>query len=370
MNLKVKIFLILIILVLTGLLLWFFFGGVDCIALKVDRKDAVKGITVTGTVKSVEDVDVTTDVTGIIEIIHVKTGEEVVKNQELARLDRDEIKEEVEAARARLEAAQARVDREIVELEDAELDEKRYKELFEVGAVSKREEEERTLRREKLEEQIKEDKRQIEAAQAELAAAKARLENYIIKAPVSGTVTEKFVSTGDIVSPQQPLLRLVSPEDIYLSTEVEEDELDSVQPEQNALVIFDAYPDRVFTEEVYYVSRQVNPLTGTFEARITKPETETKILVGMTIDATIILKEFKNVLIIPSDFLLEEDNKTFVFKKVNYFADKTEVVTRIFDNNRVLVEAGLEEGDVILKRMDTGKLKDGTKIKVKEFRGE
>lgn len=371
MSLKAKIIILFIIAIIGGALAWFFFGGIDCIALKVDRTDAVKGVTVTGIVRSVEDVDITTEATGIIQKIFISTGADVEKGQVLAVLDKQEILGEFKAAQARIEAAQSRLSRNIIEYEDAIQDEERYEKLYRVGAVSKRQVEERTLRRQSLEEQMQEDRRQIEATRGELAAVQGRLENYTITAPVTGIITEKFVSTGDLVSPQQPLFRLVSPADIYLSTDVEEDELDIIQPGQNALVIFDAYPDRVFTEQVFYISRQVNPLTGTFEARITRPkETEMKILVGMTLDATIIQQQFNNVMIIPSDFILEEGNKTYVFKQANSFADKTEIKTKMFDNNRVLIEEGLKEGEVILKRVDEGKLKDGTKIKIKEVRGE
>jgi len=369
MSLKKKILAVVIFIFIVGLAIWFFTGGVPCIALEVHRQDAVKGVSVTGSVSSSEDVQVTTRVTAIIEQILVQSGDNVKKGQVLAYLDRDEVLGQVSATEARVRSAQANLERSRVEYQDARSDEQRYRRLFELGAVSKRALEERTLRRTQLEDTINQSQSDIEAAQGELASTRGDLENYIIKAPVSGIITDKFVSTGDVVSPQQPLFRLVAPEKIYLRMEVEENELDSVQVGQNALVIFDAYPDKVFKEKIFRISREVNPVTGTFEARITKPaENKEKVLVGMTLDATIILEEYKNVMIIPSDFVTQENNKTFVFKKVNYFAKKAEIKTQVFDNNRVLVEEGLKEEEVILKRIGTGRLKDNAKIQVKEVR--
>lgn len=371
MSLKAKVILIFIIIALAVFAIWFFYAGVETVAIRVKKQDAVKGITVTGNVKSTEDVDVTAEVTSIIEKILVSTGADVVKGQVLAQLDTSEIIGKVEAAKARVKTAEAQLKRERVELEDAILDEKRYKKLYELGAVSKREYEERELRRERLEEIVILDKKQIDVAEGELGSIKATLELYTIRASVSGIIADKFISTGDLVSPQQPLFRLVSPEDIYLSVEVEEDELDEVELGQNALVIFDAYPEKVFEGKIFLISRQVNPLTGTFEARITKPdENKFKVLVGMTLDATIILEEFQDVMIIPADFVEIEQNKSYVYKNVGSFALRNEIESKIFDNNRVIVTKGLNVGDVILKRVGTGKLKDNQKVKIKEFKNE
>jgi len=370
MNFKLKIFAILVFIILAALLVWFLLGGVETVGFEVRREDAVKGITVTGTVISTEDIDVTTEVTAKIEKLYVGTTQYVEKGQILATLDKDEPMSDVNAAQARLSQAQAQLRRSQVEYEDAVFDEERYEKLFEIGAVSKREVEERQLRTLTIAQQVQENRRQIEAAQAELAGARARLDNYVIKAPVSGYITRTYVSTGSVVSPQQPAYRLVAPENIYLSAEVEENEIDLIQPGQTALVIFDAYPDRLFTEKVYLMSRQVNPLTGTFEARVTKPVEEVQVLVGMTFDATIILAQIDDVVIIPADFVLEENNHTFVFKKQGEFAEKTGVATVNFDNNRVVVQKGLKQGDVILKRTDTGKLKDGIKIRFRGFVGQ
>lgn len=368
MSLTKKIIAVVFFMAMALFPAWFFLGGVGCSALKIGKENAVKGVTVTGTVKTTEDVEITVTITGIIEELIVVAGDSVEQNQVLARLDRSKFNKEVAAARSKLETARITLRKNEFDLEDARLDEERYEKLFELGAVSKRELEERTLKRQRLKELLSENEKQIKTVEANLGAIEAVIKNYVVRAPISGIITDQFVSTGDLVSPQQPLFRLIGPEDIYLGTEVEEDELDLVQEGQKAIVIFDAYPEQVFNEEVYYISKQVNPLTGTFEARITRPvENGAKILVGMTLDATIIQEELENVIIIPSEFVLEENNSAYVFKQSNSFAKKILIKTKIFDNNRVLVEEGLKEGDIILKRTDTGKLKNNTKIKIKGF---
>ncbi len=369
MSLKKKIFLIIIILLIILFIAWYLLGGTGSVALEIKRQDAIKGITVTGNVESTEDIQITAEVTARIEEILTETGNSVNKGEVLAYLRREEQIGEVTAASANIEALQEQLQRNRVQYQDALSDEKRYEDLYEEGAVSKRDLEERTLKRQELEESIDQRLQEIQAARGELKAAKSRLEDYVIKAPLSGIITDKFVSTGDIVTPQQTLFRLIVPEAIYLEAEVEENELESVEIGQKTLVIFDAYPEEIFEGRVYLISKEVNPVTGTFDARITRPQdTEYSIFVGMTFDATIIAEEYKDILIIPTDFIETEDSKTYVFKLINDFASKKQVKIEFFNNNAVRVLEGIEEGEIILRKTDTGKLRDNEKVKIIEYR--
>ncbi len=370
MSLKKKI--IALIIIITAALFagwWYFLSGANTVALQVKRQNAIKGITVTGNVESLEDVQITAEVTSRIEQMIVRTGDSVEKGQILAYLDREDLAGEVDAARARIQVLQEQLQRVRVQYQDAESDEERYKDLYDQGAVSKRDLEERTLKKLELDESIDQLQSEITAARGEFKAVKGRFDDYIIKAPISGIITDSYVSTGDIVTPQQILYRLVDPETIYLEADVEENELDAVRVGQKTLVIFDAYPDEIFVEQIYLISQEVNPVTGTFEARIYKPDTqERSILVGMTFDATIIVKEYKNILIIPADFVEIDNSDSYIYKLSNNFAVKTPVKTEFFDNNYVKVLEGAKEGEIILKKADKGKLTDNAKVKIVEYR--
>lgn len=369
MSIKKKIFIIIILFILIASLAWYFLGGTRCIALKVSRQNAIKGITVTGNVESAEDVQITSEVTARIEQILIETGNSVETGQILAYLNREDLIGDVIAAEAKIQALQEQQQRTRVQYQDALSDEKRYENLYQEGAVSQRDLEERTLRRQELEESIDQIQQEIRAARGELKSVKGKLSDYIIKAPISGIITDSYVSTGDIVTPQQPLFRLVAPETIYLEADVEEDELDSVKTGQKALIIFDAYPDEVFEGKVYLISQEVNPVTGTFEARITRPDSPSyNIYVGMTFDATIIVEEYKNILIIPTDFIETENSKAYVFKLKNDFAVKKPVKIEFFSNNAVRILQGVKEGEIVLKKDSTGKLKDKEKVKIIEYR--
>lgn len=367
MSIKKKIFLFLFFFVIILFFIWYLFGGTRVIALKIQRQNAVKGITVTGNVESSEDVKITANVTSKIEKIFKRTGDKVKKSDILAFLEREEITGQVASAEASIYAFQEQEQRTIVQYKDAVFNEKRYSGLFKEGAVSERDLEERKLRRQELEESIDELKQKIKVSRGELKSAKSRLDDYIIKAPFSGIITDKYVSTGDIVSPQQPLFRLIYPEGIYLEADVEEDELEAVNLGQKTLIIFDAYPEQIFEGKIYLISKEINPVTGTFEARITRPDMSGySIYVGMTFDATIIIEEYKDIIVIPTNYIKRENSEVYVFILKNGFTYKKYIKTEYFNNNSIRVIKGLKQGDIVLKKEDTGFLKDGEKIKIIE----
>ncbi|HBG47969.1 MAG TPA: hypothetical protein DDW90_00340 [Cyanobacteria bacterium UBA9971] len=430
MNNKQKIIYITAAVLLILFVLWFIFDGVPVEAYKIIPQDAIKGVTVTGTVKSREDTLVASSIIGNIDKFYIKEGDYVKAGQLIATLVRTEQVGDVESAigrfdtayweledllteprRQEVEIAKAEVDktkqklsilqftigRTRLDLQDAKIDEERYKTLEEAGAVSTRELEQKTLRKKELEktlgetqeqihvsmDEIKQAKenlsltlqkikrQQVEAAKGRMKtamgdteAAKARLDNYVITAPVSGIITDRILHIGDIASPTSPIVRLIVPELIYLSMQVEENELKFIKKGQDAFAVFDAYPDKVFECSVKEIVKQVNPLTGTFEVKLTRPEKKINLAVGMTVDATIITGKYKNIIIIPTDFVIQKEGKTYVFTQFGFWARKTYIKIDNFDNNRTKVISGLKKGEVILKSVERNKLKENNHIKI------
>jgi len=434
MNNKIKIVLIILAIILILLLLFLSLFTREVKAYKAIKNDAIKGITVTGTVKASDDVEVTTRITARLDKLLVSDGDYVKKGDLIAILKRDENLGDLKSAKGRLYTAQSelnnlltepreqnvsiararereviqrlqglhfRLKRNKVDLKDAQREEKRFKALYEAGAVSEREYLQVKLVRDELiqtigeteeeidiqHEQLKIAKQdlslalnnikpeQIEAAQGRVVSAKgeldsslAELNNYLIRAPKDGYIADSFLDPGEIVSPSNPVVRLIVEESIYLGADVEENSINLLKKGQKALVIFDAYPEKVFESNIYFLDKLVNPETGTFEAKIKTPyKFSYKLLTGMTFDATIIINSFKNVIILPSDFVFKEEGNFFVFKKVGFWAKKTIIKAKEFDNGRIRVLSGIEQGDVVLKGLDSQKLKNHQLIKIRKY---
>ncbi|EKE04483.1 MAG: efflux transporter, RND family, MFP subunit [uncultured bacterium] len=425
--------LALFLLIVLGFIAFWFLSRVEVVAYEIRKEDAIKGVTVSGTVESSQDVQLATEVTGKIQQINFQEGDFVNQGQILATLNRDEVAGNLTAAQGQLQTAQAQaqnlineprvqqvaiaqaqvaevqgnigvlqqeLQRARVQLQEAVTEEQRLQRLYQLGAVSLRELETALFARAQLEEQIGAIENQIEAAQARLIQARqnlnlvqegatqeqiraargqvqaarggvqstlGRVENYIVRAPVTGYIVEKIRDIGEVASPTNPIARLVTPEALYLSTQVEENELGSIKAGQTVYVIFDAYPDRTFTGKVIQVSKNVDPITGTFEAKVSVPAQKgLPVLVGMTGDATIIIQRVENAIIIPEEFIYTENQRKYVLRKKGNEAIKTYITGVTFDNNRFMVTKGLCKGDVIVTGTEDKKVEPGNRIKVVE----
>lgn len=97
----------------------------------------------------------------------------------------------------------------------------------------------------------------VDQAKANLAQAELNLQYTTVKAPVSGTVSRKSVNPGQVIQPGQPLFALVQLDDVWVTANFKETQLDRVRAGQKATVTVDAY-DKTFTGKV----ESISPGTG------------------------------------------------------------------------------------------------------------
>jgi membrane fusion protein (multidrug efflux system) len=225
------------------------------------------------------DIEIRARVQGFLEGIHFTEGGPVRKGQLLYTIDKSELLQEVATAEASLAAAKT-------ELAYAQTDERRYRPLAEINAVSQRDLDSAVARREAAE-------AQVEAAAALLELAQINLSYADIKAPMDGVIGLTLAKVGDYVgqSPNPVVLNTVSDVDpIHVRFPVGEREyLDlarrypSADPEEYArrrpaervpleLILADGtvHPE---TGHALFVERSVDASTGTLtvEARFPNP---------------------------------------------------------------------------------------------------
>ena len=90
----------------------------------------------------------------------------------------------------------------------------------------------------------------VQLAKAALDQARLNLEYTTIKAPVAGIVSKKSVETGQVVQPGQPLMAIVSQDDVWITANFKETQLEDVRPGQSASISVDAFGGRVFKAHV------------------------------------------------------------------------------------------------------------------------
>lgn len=196
---------------------------------------------------------------------------EINERVEVAKKQVSEIKAAVEAAKANLELQQAN-------LKQAEMDVKRAENLYKKDAVSM-ERYEKTMTGYKVslaqvkaaDEQLKQAEKTLETQKAivrqagaasvtqlaEIQRREAQLKEAELKygytkiySPSDGYITKKSVETGNQVQPGQALMAVVPLDNIYITANYKETQLENVKPGQKVLIKVDSYPGRSFYGKV------------------------------------------------------------------------------------------------------------------------
>ncbi|MBE5039640.1 efflux RND transporter periplasmic adaptor subunit [Ructibacterium gallinarum] len=148
----------------------------------------------------------------------------------------------------------------------------------------------------------------------DLEAAKKQLENYTIKSPVSGIVTEKNTKAGDNVSMtnlENPMMVIVDMNSMKFTFQVDEYSIWEIETGQSAIINTDSIPNETFAGEVTRVASEgtVNEEGETmFDVDVTVDEPG-NLKAGMKVSAKIILASSTNVMYLPEQALMEADGQ-------------------------------------------------------------
>ena len=262
----------------------------------VARQDIVVDVEATGVIQPINAVQVKSKASGQVMHLHVSTGSQVKPNDLLVEIDPRDAKSRYDQAVAALQAAQASVTVTKAQLV-------RSQSLAKEGVITAPEVETAILASAKA-------TSDLVAAQAALDQAKIALEDVTIRAPMAGTVIEKDVSEGQVISSATntvgggtTLLTMADLGQVYDSTLVSESDIGNVKAGQTASVKVDAYPNRTFTGSVEKIAPQatVQQSVTMFPVLIRLDNRDGALMPGMNTDVSILVEHADNVLAIPND---------------------------------------------------------------------
>jgi HlyD family secretion protein len=137
-------------------------------------------------------------------------------------------------------------------------------------------------------------------AEAQLAAAQARLRQTRIVALQGGEVLTRSVEPGDVVQPSRTLLVLAADAGDELVFQADERNLAWIAVGQRAKASADAYPAQVFDAEVSYVAPSIDPQRGSVEVRLTVPSPPAFLKPDMTVSIDLTVAAKQSALTVPS----------------------------------------------------------------------
>ena len=266
-------------------------------------------VTATGTLQPTNQVDVGSELSGIILTVSADFNDTVKVGQELAKLDPTKINSQVLQSRAALESAKAKVAQAEASLAEAEAQIARFKQVRELsgGKVPSQADFDAanaTLLRARAD--VANTRASVTQAQATLDGQLVDLSKTSIVSPINGIVLVRAVEPGQTVaaSLQAPVLFTLAEDLTRMELHVQVDEADVGQVTEGQVSAFtvDAWPDRKFQAVVQQVRYGAQTLEGvvTYETVLQVDNSERLLRPGMTATAEITVKEVKDALLVPN----------------------------------------------------------------------
>lgn len=308
--------LMLVFIVIAGVAVYILMGQSDSNSgassyetEKLIRGDLTIKVTATGTLQPTNEVEVGSELSGIIKTVEVDYNGLVKKGQILATLDTQKIDAQVTQSKATLSAAKAKVLQTEATEHEAFLMLEKLKKLRSlsngmVPAQSDLDSAVAALERAKADQA---------SAVAAVTQAQATLDTYetdrsktFIRSPIDGIVLTRDVEPGQTVAAalQAPVLFTLA-EDLAkmeLHVDVDEADIGRVQADQFASFVVAAYPDRNFEARIIQTRYGASNVSGvvTYETVLGVNNKDFALRPGMTATADIVVQEIKDALLVPS----------------------------------------------------------------------
>ncbi len=344
-------------------------GGIRWETAQVERGTIANSVTATGTVEPVTEVDVGTQVSGIIDKLYVDYNDVVKAGQLIAEMDKVNLQAELKSAEAQLASSKT-------EFEYQQKNYARSKVLHEKQLVSDTDYETATYNYEKA-------KAAYEQSQASMVKVRRNLEYATITSPIDGVVINKVVEEGQTVAAgfETPTLFTIAADltKMQVIADVDEADIGNVKEGQRVQFTVDAYPNDTFEGVVQQVrlgeSDDSSSSTSTssssvvtYEVVITADNPDLKLKPRLTANVTIFTMEEENVLLVPNKalrFIPEpklmetlglqvNDNSAnikkgekFVWVKENNVLVTKAITVGVSNNNYTEILGGLNEGEVV-----------------------
>jgi HlyD family secretion protein len=310
----------------------FFFIGCNSQTETITPKtaDVVESVYASGIVKSKNQYEVFTMSSGVVEKIFVNEGEQLQKGTPLLKIENTNSALSTESARLISLANDYKLNKEkLVEAKNnIELAQKRLKNdsllyvrqqsLWNQNIGSKVELDQKGLNFESARVNLKKAQvsyedinRQLklvsDQSKYNLKLAQANEKEFMIRSKEDGYVYKLYVETGELATSMSPLA-IIGQKEFILELKVDEFDIFKIRKGQKLIVRMDSYKNQVFEAAVSFIYPMMEERTRTFKVEAVFINPPEKLYPNLTLEASIIINEKKNVLMIPSNYLWNDSN--------------------------------------------------------------
>ncbi len=353
---------------------------------QVRRGSIQQFITATGDILAAAKVDVYSKAEGRLQAIDVEPGDRVQHHQVIAHIDDAELRARMERAAAELEVLQAEwaqmqagerpeeiararenVRRAKAEWDNAELELKRARALYDKGLYATRELDDARLRTTQsraahamAEKQLRivrtgarvEDRQALQArlraAEAALRLAQTQLQNAVITAPMTGIVSHRLVDPGAYITDNTAMATLVDMQTVKIKVPIGERDLGHIRPGLGAQIRVDTYPNDVFPGTVARLSPTLDPTNRSADVEIVIANADLRLKPGMFAKVDLILRQRDDALLVPRQAVQSRGEVSAVFVVKQGKAYRREVTLGLQNGSQVEILGSLDAGTTIV----------------------
>ncbi len=360
----------------------------------VERISFQRSIDVSGSLLSLDQVRVSSEVDGVIKDVLIEIGQEVKAGQVLVQIDTRELQLAVDRAESALRQTEAQVginetgaitpDDQIAAVrtaaanrDDAKAQLARSQELNSKGLASRADLDTAQTRLKVTEAQYqtavdnaRATKASLQDRRAAYDLAKKKLADAQIKAPVTGAVSERLAQRGEYIRANTQVATIVELSSLKLKSAVQEKYLTLIKPGLPVKFSVESYPNEVFTGKIANISPSIDQATRTFPIEIFVDNGTRKLRPGFFAKGQILTKKDSNILAVPDEavVMLAGVASVYTVDKQTREVKQTNIQTGDHQGKFLEVTDGLK-GDEMLAASNLNQLVSGMRVSSGERRG-
>lgn len=292
-------------------------------------------LSLSGTLEANEQVEIRSEIMGVVEAINFEEGSQVSKGQVLLKVNDMEMRAQL----SKVGTAQ----------QLASENERRAKLLLEKQAISQEEYDIASA--------------DFKSSKAESQLISAQLGKATIRAPFSGTIGLRYISKGSYVTPATPIATLVNTKQLKITFSIPE-KYASRMKLNSELTFTVSGSKEEYKAKIYAIEPMVDLATRTLKMRAIAENSEGKLYPGTFANVILPLETIDDALMVPTESLIPIQNGKMIFIVEGGKAKQIKVETGSRTDSSVRVISGLKPGDTILTS-GVMSLKEGVPVQVK-----
>ncbi|MDD8057866.1 MULTISPECIES: efflux RND transporter periplasmic adaptor subunit [Shewanella] len=290
----------------------------------------------TATLEAPEESHVMSRIAGIVELINVEEGDRVTKGQVLAVID---------AKRQRYDFNRSEAEVQIIEQELNRLNKMTNKEFISQDALAKLE-------------------FNLQAAKAQRDLAELQVKESLITSPIDGVIAARHIKLGNMAKEFQELFYVVNQDQLHGILHLPEQQLASLRIGQHASIIQQqSNHTAAIDAKVLRISPIVDAQSGTFKVTLAVPNQNAALKAGMFTRVELKYDTHQDVLTVPYNALINQDNTQALYVVKDAKAERREVSLGYRENNTVEIVSGVSAGEQIVIRGQQN-LKDQSLVEI------